>query len=126
MKDEDLYVGIEEPIKLRRALLESTKVLIHVLQANERLRLQRQERQDLTEKLKDTISELYTLLANVRSDMPHVPLSHLPKSSKSHETIVEDAPVMELKTKKHVPNQMSTSDLARELDEIEKKLSELK
>ncbi len=125
MKDEDLYIGIEEPIKLRRALLESTKALIHVLQANETLRLQRQERQDLTEKLKDTISELYTLLANVRSDMPHIPLSHLPKGSRSQE-IVEDTPPIELKTKKHVPNQMSTSDLARELDEIEKKLSELK
>lgn len=124
-QDDPVYVRIESPAEVRKALLQSIKQLIQVLQANERLQEKKKQKSHLAEEYKNKMKEIVALLANLKSQMPKVRVSNLPKK-----TAKTDAPVLEGPATADEPEilevNVSESDrLENELKEIESKLDKL-
>ena len=129
--DEPIYVGIENTTEIRRALLESSKILIHILQANEKLKAQKARKHELVIQLKEKIRETIHLVAHLKTVMPKIRLSSLPKKARP-EPIHAPNPAREQKETpkelpkpKPMPRLSETEKLERELKEIEEKLSRL-
>lgn len=78
-KDEPVYIGIENPTEVRRALLESSKNLIKILQNGERLRENKRRKQEMMLQLKETMREIAQLISQLKSQMPRVRISSLPR-----------------------------------------------
>ncbi len=131
-KDEPVYVGIESPAMVRRALLESSKSLIKILQKSERLRENKRQKQQLILQLKETMRELTQLISQLKSQMPRVRISSLPKRKAERPA---PRPKGEEKTEKQAvqapppkprPVHMTESQkLEKELQDIEEKLRRL-
>ncbi|MEK6854084.1 MAG: hypothetical protein AABX60_02000, partial [Nanoarchaeota archaeon] len=62
-KDELLYVGIDEPVTLRRALLESSKSLVHLLKQQQNLKQLRNSKQMKVEELRGLVVHINELAA---------------------------------------------------------------
>jgi len=127
-KEEPIYVGLENPVEIRRALLESSKNLIKILQENESRKQKREQKHRLVAELKEILKDLTQLLGQLRSQMPKVKMSSLPKKFKPA------APVMllkkEIRTFKPLPKPRpihlsEAQKLENELKDIEDKLGKL-
>ncbi len=133
-KDEPVYVGIEHPAEVRRALLESSKSLIKILQKSERLRENKRQKQQLIMQLKETMREITQLVSQLKSQMPKVRISSLPKRRAAkpvtHER-EENQPEKQKETRttslpKPKPVHFTESQkLEKELQDIEEKLKRL-
>jgi len=122
-EDDPIYVGIQNPIEVRRALLESSKSLIKVLQENENRRQRRIHKKQLHDNLDRTMREITRLLRLLKSSMPKIKVSTLPKKElptpivkKISPTAPIPAPVVHVSQAQH---------LERELADIETKLNKL-
>lgn len=71
-KKEILYVGLQEPIMLRRTVLESTKDVVEVLQRFEKFRAVREEKIATVDLLREQIKEITKLVGKLKSDLPKV------------------------------------------------------
>ncbi len=132
-REEPVYVGIENPTEVRRALLESSKNLIKILQNSERLRENKRRKQELILQLKETMREIAQLIAQLKSQMPRVRVSSLPKKHAAkpivHNKETDKAAKQAIKqmappTPRPVPLTESQK-LERELQNIEEKLKRL-
>ncbi|MBI2664506.1 hypothetical protein HYX10_04155 [Candidatus Woesearchaeota archaeon] len=119
MKEDPVYIGIEEPADVRRALLESSKNLISLLQENEGRKEQRKQKRQLLAELTNAMNEVKKLTARLKAEMPKVKMSSLPKAAKMAETPGE--------TRKTAPKRYTSEaqKLEHEMAEIEEKLSRL-
>ena len=124
-KEEPIYIGIEDPLPVRRSLLESTKNLIKVLQENEGRKEHRERKHKLVGELKETVREITNLLSHVKSQMPRVKMSSLPQRSKVTLDAVKKEPPVPLLPKPQPVHVTAAEQLDKELREIENKLSEL-
>lgn len=132
-KEEKLYVGIEDPIAIRRALLESSKSLIKILQENENTRQRREQKHRLLAELKNTAKELTRLLAQLKSELPRVKMSSLPKKMKprmlpTQKPAPKPATAQTVKKPATATRPMHLSEaqkLEKELKDIEDKLNKL-
>lgn len=128
-REDSVYIGIENPVEIRRALLESSKSLIKVLQAGERLKANKLRKQRLISDLKETMKEVVQLLAQLKSEMPKIKMSSLPKKRQPKPLV--DIPESEISVRKMPapkprPVRMTEAQkLEKELQDIEKKLGEL-
>ena len=123
-KEEPVYVGIADPIEIRRALLESSKSLIKILQENESRREKRASKHRLIADFKETMKDLTSLMVQMKSQLPKVRMSSLPKKPKP--APVEASPVVKPHIPKPRPVHLSeTQKLEKELKDIEDKLSKL-
>ena len=123
-----MYVGIDDPVEIRRSLLESSKNLIKILQENERRKLRREQKHQLVADLKESMNELFQLVTQLKSQMPKVKMSSLPKREVvKHTPIVPVAKTTEIKLLPK-PKQVhlnETQKLEKELRDIEDKLNRL-
>ncbi|MBS3133114.1 hypothetical protein J4470_03210 [Candidatus Woesearchaeota archaeon] len=130
-REEPVYVGIEEPAEIRRALLESSKSLIKILQQQEMGRQRREQKHRLMRGLKATMKELTRLLAELKSQMPKVRISSLPKKPKPVALLPQKSKIVPKEFKRpeaERPREMQLTEaqkLERELKDIEDKLSKL-
>jgi len=69
-KEEVFFVGIKDPIELRRSLLESSKEMVQYLQRNERFKEIRKEKAEEILKLKALIEDMQKLMRKVKSELP--------------------------------------------------------
>ena len=70
-KEEDVFfVGIQDPIELRRSVLESSKDLLHYLSRFERFKNIRNEKAEHIARLKDVTSEIRTMVNKLRIALP--------------------------------------------------------
>ena len=69
------YVGVKEPVSLRRNLLESSKGIVQSLKDYEKLKLIREERHKKILEFKDKIDEILVLLSDLKEHLPR----HKPK-----------------------------------------------
>ena len=126
-QEDPVYVGLDNPVEIRRALLESSKSLIKILQENESRKHKREQKHKLIMELKETIKELTGLLSELKSQLPKVKISSLPKKPKPV------APVAFTKVKNTTPVKLpprpvhltEAQKLEKELKDIEDKLGRL-
>ncbi len=130
-KEEPVYIGIENPIEVRRALLESSKKLIKILQKGESLRENKRRKQQMMLQLKETMKEIAQLIAQLKSQMPKVRVSSLPRRHAAKpivhaSEIAKQAGKQPITPPKPRPAPLTESQkLERELQDIEEKLKRL-
>lgn len=124
-REEPIYVGVENPAEVRRALLESSKALIHILQGNEKLKARKAKKKELAIKLSETVREATHLMVQLRSLMPRVKMTSLPKKERiapEPRAIPQQAHVQRAAP---VRKMSEAEKLDQELKDIEEKLSRL-
>ncbi len=72
--EEEYFVGIKDPIELRKELLLGSKDLITSLKKYDRFTHMRHEKQKYTEQLKRIMDELLVLNKKLRNHLPATPL----------------------------------------------------
>ena len=73
-EEETFYVGIKDPIEIRRSILESSKDIVQYLQRAERFKAIRAEKAEQLAKLKETVRELQSLVRKIRAALPRTKL----------------------------------------------------
>jgi len=73
-KEEAFYVGINDPIEIRRSILESSKDIVQYLQRAERFKAIRAEKTEQLDKLKVLSKEIQSLMRKLRSGLPKTKL----------------------------------------------------
>lgn len=73
-KDHIFYVGIRDPIEIRRSLLESSKDVVHSLQRFERFKEVRKDKQDSLQELAKVMFQVKKLAAQLKKALPETDL----------------------------------------------------
>jgi len=123
------YVGIQEPVEIRRSLLESSRELLQFLQRYEKFKAVRNEKRESVALLKAQMRDVSSLLNDLKKVLPTTTLraqdrNETPKISKKKEEpvkiIIPPAPT--------IPQEHPDDDvdkLQKELNDIENKLNTL-
>jgi hypothetical protein len=109
-QDEDLFIGINENLDLRKNLLEGSKSVVHSLQRFRNLQVIRQEKLLALEHLESLAHEIKYLINQLKKELPDAKA----KANKK-------AKITKAKSKKQSP----MGELAGDLSEIESKLKQL-
>ncbi len=73
-KQDIFYVGVTDPIEIRRSILESSKEMVQYLQRYEKFKKVRQEKAEGIAKLRETVRELHSLVRKLKASMPKTEL----------------------------------------------------
>jgi uncharacterized coiled-coil DUF342 family protein len=126
-RKEAFYVGLAEPVAVRRNLLETSKALIQLLQKFEKLKDVRSEKHKAVSKLHELFKEISAELIEIKHDLPHYRISELPKKKEGRPKIVlpKKAKIIPKKQAKKVAPAMPKPKRASELDKLERELSSI-
>ncbi|MBW2996513.1 hypothetical protein KY332_04405 [Candidatus Woesearchaeota archaeon] len=127
-EEQVFYVGIKDPLEIRRSMLESSKELLQYLQRFEKFKAVRKEKAEQTAKLKGVMKEITTLVKQLKSNLPKTGLraaKHKEKPKPKKVTVAapkKEAPKVEVEK----PKEMTELEkLESELSEIEGRLTGL-
>ena len=116
MEDELFFVGIRDPIELRKELLTSSKNLIDSLKRYEAYKDVKEEKLLHIMELKRVFDELLVLNKKLRNKLPHIPVKAAP-------TLTREMPAQKGKPMKMVKGKIDV--LEEELAKIEERLGSL-
>lgn len=69
-EETKFYVGVKDPIEIRRSILESSKEMLQYLQRAEKFKEVRKEKTEQIEKLKATMSDINNLARKLKNLLP--------------------------------------------------------
>jgi hypothetical protein len=120
-KDDDIFfVGIKDPVEIRRSVLESLKGIVEDLQRFERFRAVREEKVNAVRVLKVQVRDLHRMTNKLRTEVPKSDLRV--KLGSEHAAIeVEKAKVSKKEKKKATAKKVS-ADVKEEQKQPEVKL----
>jgi hypothetical protein len=122
-KEEVFFVGIKDPIGLRRSVLEASKDVVQSLQRFEKFTVARRKKRESVEQLKETVKETVRLIAKLRKNLPKGGLRmapvHKPKP------VPKPKPVKHKKAHKAAVPSIKKQLKPKDLGELEKLESEL-
>ena len=78
-KEKAFYVGIENPITLRKDILGGSKELILTLQKYEAYKVVQKEKHAEVAKFKTIMGEMNSLLTRIKTHLPAIKIHKLPK-----------------------------------------------
>ena len=113
MKENIFYVGVKDPIELRKSLLESSRDIIKSLQKHESFKEIREEKTEQIIKLKNVMSDIEKLNKRLKAELPKIELRAKEEISKKYKKIKPSKNISEIEK------------LEKELDFIESKLNEI-
>ena len=113
MADDIFYVGIKEPIEVRRLLLECSKQILQSLQDYENLSEIREEKIKKMIQLRNIIKEIYSLNSELNRALPKAQL----RASQEEKPELEKTPIVDRKKE--------LDSFEEELKKIEEKLNSL-
>ena len=127
------FVGVRDPIEIRRSLLESSKEILQYMQRSEKFKEVRKEKAVQIGKLRDIMKELNKLVKSLKVGLPKTGLRakkakvEAPKKKKASKKKAKKTVLTELpEVKVEKPQEMSEIErLEAELGEIEGRLSKL-
>jgi len=73
-KQDVFYVGIKDPIEIRRSLLESSKEIVQLMQDFERFKDMREQKYELKEQLRKDIIAIEAMMKRLRKFIPKTKL----------------------------------------------------
>jgi regulator of replication initiation timing len=116
MLPKDYFVGIYDPLDVRRNILESSKEIIKSLQIFEKLKNIRQQKLGLFKQMRTVMQEFDTLISKLQRKLPK---THLRKTLDSSKPFSK---------KTHTNTQFSSvlAKLDEQLRKVERDLSSLK
>jgi hypothetical protein len=112
------FVKLNKSVDFRRNILESSKMIIHIMQDNRKLKIIREKKLKLIDELKDDLKEITLLIDKLDDRMPD---KHL-----REEKPVEEKPVKDKKKPAIEETATDVNRLEYTLEKIEKKLSSLR
>jgi len=127
-KEKGFYVGISNPIDVRRNLLETSKDIIQILKRYESLHRIKEEKRAEMNKFRSTVSEITQLMLRLKTSLPPVRIEDLPRREVTETTRKPVAPVSVKRAKVSQESAAPGSELDRleqELGKIEDKLKSL-
>ncbi|MBW3003060.1 hypothetical protein KY328_00785 [Candidatus Woesearchaeota archaeon] len=134
-KDQIFFIGIRDPIEIRRSLLESSKDIVHSLQRFERFKEVRKEKLEALQEVRKTMSHVKKLMADLKKALPETDLRvelgkeeqrrKLKKAAKETKKEVKVAKPMPIKERISPKEMNELEKLESELSAIEGKLSRL-
>lgn len=115
-KEKAFYVGVKEPIDLRKNLLECSKIVVKSLQKYERFKDIRKKKIENIINLKGIIKEIKKLNNNLISKLPETKI----KAERKEKTTIP-------KGKKEVEGEISKTEIKKtnELEKLEAELSSI-
>ncbi len=122
-KEEEsvFYVGIKDPIELRRSILESSKEMLQYLQRAERFKDVRKEKTEKIAELRETMKEIKSLSKKLKVLLPKTGLR-----AKSPPKATPKKKGKKVKAKKAAPKEVPVEvEKPKEMNELEKLESEL-
>lgn len=115
MTEKDFFVGIHEPLDVRRNLLECSREIVNSLKSNEKITRIRKEKLHNFEKMKTIMSELDLIISQLKTKLPK---SNLRKSLDNNRI-----PIVSAKT---TSSTAEMKELDNQLKDIEKEFSKIK
>ena len=115
MKNQDVFVGVYDPVDIRRNLLESSKEVIKSIQSFENLTKKREGKVKVYKEMKSVMSELDLIMTRLTKRLPK---SHLRKA------ISKDSSKPLIST--YVGFVKELEELGEELQKVEAELLSLK
>lgn len=73
-KEEVFFVGVQDPLEVRRNLLEASKEMVQFLQQHEKLKTLRNEKQEAIKRLKEDVRQLKLHINKLRHALPKTKL----------------------------------------------------
>ncbi|MBI2575225.1 hypothetical protein HYV82_05060 [Candidatus Woesearchaeota archaeon] len=120
MKSDIFYVGIENPVSVRRGILETSKMLINFLQRYEKLKALRSEKHAQASKLRAIYDDVVGMMADIKAELPKVDVRSLPKWHEDR--LLAPKASAKAVAKEARPVRHAVDRLEAELTEIEQKL----
>ncbi len=122
----DFFVEVKDPLEIRRAVLESSKKAIRLLQNYENIKKIRTEKNEEIERLKNQIKEMALLFIRLKAELPKSKDVLPPEFKKVFYTRPATAkvikPVAAVEAK---PRESEVNKLEQELKDIEAELERL-
>jgi hypothetical protein len=109
--DDELFVGIHEPVDVRRNLLESSKEVVESLQKYEKLNIIRLKKLKYFDDMKKVMEEINFLIVKLKEKMPKNKLRKNVEVAKSNSSI---------------PRTNEMSKIETELKSLEREFSKFK
>jgi hypothetical protein len=106
------YVGMRDPIEMRRSILESSKEMVQYLQRAEKFKSIRSEKAEQVAKLKDIMAELAKLVNKLKTALPKTHLRT--RMHKHEEEIMKETLVREIREAKEEMEVTERSNITRE------------
>ena len=120
-KKEVFFVGVKEPVEMRRNILEASREMVLLLQMYEKFKTVREEKRRNIDKLRGMIREIALLASRLKKHLPKTDLRAMPIQE-----IVRKPKKVEYKTEESVREvKKEERVLSKELTEIEKLEAEL-
>ncbi len=125
-KEEDVvYVGIEDPVSVRRDILEASKSLVRVLKGQHGLKEARTTKHRLIEDLRNKVTEIGQLVAEARQMLPKMEMK-LPEEKEAKAPKLKVAAAKTKAASAPKPRVEAHIDkFEREIKDIEEKLKSL-
>ena len=125
-KEEDImYVGIDDPVSLRREVLEASKSLVRVLKGQHNLRDVRTTKHKLIEDLRNKVTEIGQLVTEARQMLPKTEMLPEEKKEMPIKTTKAAAPKTKPAIQPRARIEPHIDKFERELQDIENKLKSL-
>lgn len=127
-KGEDFYVGIKEPISLRKGVLLAVKGMVTVLQRIELITVLRKDKADAIARLKELMKDIASSTINLRNKLPKptkAMTDELRDFVKIEKKAEEDELIQPIETEAQEAKPHALSKLESELKDIERELEKL-
>jgi hypothetical protein len=121
-KEKGFYVGISNPIDVRRNLLETSKDIIQILKRYESLHRIKEEKRAEMNKFRSTVSEITQLMLRLKTSLPPVRIEDLPRREVTETTTRK--PIAPMAVKRAKVSQESAAP-GSELDRLEQELGKI-
>ncbi len=118
-KEEDVvYVGIDEPVSVRRDILEASKSLVRVLKGQHGLKETRTTKHKLIEDLRNKVTEIGQLVAEARQMLPKMGMK-LPEEKEAK------APKPKIAAAKTKPASIPRPRVEAHIDKFEREIRDI-
>jgi hypothetical protein len=133
-EEEAFYVGIKDPIEIRRSILESSKDIVQFLQRAERFKAVRAEKAEQFAKLKEISKEIQGMIRKLRTALPKtkIRISLYERKEKIKEEAekkkkgkIKEEKAAPAKVKKKEAPPEEKKEEASELEKLESELGEI-
>ncbi len=122
-KEEVFFVGVKEPIEIRRNILEASREMVLLLQLYEKFKAVREEKRHEMEKLRGLVREIAQLVSRLKKHLPKTSLRALPLGEIKRQ--VKEVEIREKVPVHFVAEKQEEKTLTEELTELEKLEAEL-
>lgn len=122
-KEEPYFIGLSDPVELRKHILEPTREVIQFLQSYEQFKKTKQEKTQAILQLKDDLKQIKVGVNTLRRLLPKSKIKAEKAYRKVKEEIKKEQKIPErVEVRKPIAVPTELASLEKELSEIEKKL----